>query len=563
MERILLVEPNYKNKYPPIGLMKLSTYFKSIGNFVVFHKGLLPVNETSTYDKIYITTLFTFDFNMCVDTIRYYVSIAGIQNVFVGGVVATIMPERFRTAIPGIQLLECQVSSSSMLGYKDEVNIDNLDLDYDILWDIAYRYPTENSYFIYTTRGCHRGCSFCAVNKLEPEFLECQNIYEQITKVDECFGQKKLLLIMDNNILYSENLSSTVRELVGLGFGSDNNTARKNNNMPYYLQSLWKRIELGKQYTHLLNRVKEDFLNVNPIRVSSSDSGKLLQVLECIKAKDDVELIEILREKQPYIEDFFYRYNYHKIKRYVDFNQGLDARLFTKEKAELLAMLAVKPCRIALDSMDTEKEYLKALNYAVDSGIQHFSNYLLYNYDETPEDLWKRMLLNVDYSEDHEEVLSLFSFPMKYASVERIDRNYIGMHWNKKYLKSMNVILNATSGVVAGEKSFFVRAYGRNEEEFLEILTMPDDFIRYRDFFEKNRMIQQWSILYRALKSSEKQELLKLLSNTKTETDVPTLPHSTGLNRIIEFYDIKKSRVEENTEYYLRNCGVEVELLKK
>ena len=36
---ILLVEPNYKNKFPPIGLMKLSTYFKSLGDNVVFFKG--------------------------------------------------------------------------------------------------------------------------------------------------------------------------------------------------------------------------------------------------------------------------------------------------------------------------------------------------------------------------------------------------------------------------------------------------------------------------------------------------------------------------------------------
>ena len=36
--RILLVEPNYKNKYPPMGLMKISTYHKGRGDEVTFYK---------------------------------------------------------------------------------------------------------------------------------------------------------------------------------------------------------------------------------------------------------------------------------------------------------------------------------------------------------------------------------------------------------------------------------------------------------------------------------------------------------------------------------------------
>ena len=37
--KVLLIEPNYANKFPPIGLMKISTYYKMLGDEVVFYKG--------------------------------------------------------------------------------------------------------------------------------------------------------------------------------------------------------------------------------------------------------------------------------------------------------------------------------------------------------------------------------------------------------------------------------------------------------------------------------------------------------------------------------------------
>ena len=70
MEKILLVEPNYKNKYPPIGLMKIATYFKNKGDFVEFHKGLLSKTDVKKFNKVLITTLFTFDFDGIFKKIR-------------------------------------------------------------------------------------------------------------------------------------------------------------------------------------------------------------------------------------------------------------------------------------------------------------------------------------------------------------------------------------------------------------------------------------------------------------------------------------------------------------
>ena len=37
-KRILLMEPGYRNKYPPLGLMKLAAYHKARGDYVKFTK---------------------------------------------------------------------------------------------------------------------------------------------------------------------------------------------------------------------------------------------------------------------------------------------------------------------------------------------------------------------------------------------------------------------------------------------------------------------------------------------------------------------------------------------
>lgn len=167
------------------------------------------------------------------------------------------------------------------------------------------------------------------------------------------------------------------------------------------------------------------------------------------------------------------------------------------------------------------------------------------------------MFLNIDFCEKHPEIKSLFSFPMKYASIEHTDRSYIGARWNKKYLKSINVILNVTSGVVAKEKDFFFRAFGRNVDEYLEILTMPDDYIRYREYFDKSGLIQCWSKEYHKLTVELQAELIDILSTVKTETAVVECKHSTELNRILLFYTIKKNKMEQAGAYYRRLLGIQ------
>lgn len=59
VEDILLIEPAYKNKYPPIGLMKIAYFHRYImHDYVRFAKGRLPEGlENKKWDRVYVTTL--------------------------------------------------------------------------------------------------------------------------------------------------------------------------------------------------------------------------------------------------------------------------------------------------------------------------------------------------------------------------------------------------------------------------------------------------------------------------------------------------------------------------
>lgn len=543
----MLIEPNYKNKYPPIGLMKISTYYKAKEDYVEFHKGLMPKEYVKTFDKALITTLFTFDFDLCIQTIKYYIAILGVQNVYVGGIAATIMPNRFKQEIPGVQIVVRQLVSSNLLGYDDNQNIDSMELDYDILLDIPYKYPMENSYFIYTSRGCPRKCSFCAVKDLEPDFYECTGIEMQIKKVDRKFGKKKIVLVMDNNVLYSDIFPKTVNKFIQLGFGRENNTIKKVNDVKYYLRSLQDRVKYNKPYHFLLMRIKDEFSRIVFSRVSKQNFSKMSGIVSSINDfNDEARLAEFLIDHSDYLIRFYDKYNYHKIKRYIDFNQGLDARLLSDKAALELSKLALRPCRIAFDDIALKGTYLKALNNAVACGITHFSNYILYNYNnDSPQDLWERLYLNVRFVRQHTKMkIQLFSFPMKYAAINQVDRNFVGKYWNKKFLRAVNIILNVTSGIVPKEEPLFFRAFGKNPEEFLEILYMPDDFIRHRNYFDDKGLIGKWRKIFHKLSLSEKGLLLEVFEGINNNSDYIDDNKTANIDEILPFYRMKRLKSE-------------------
>lgn len=199
------------------------------------------------------------------------------------------------------------------------------------------------------------------------------------------------------------------------------------------------------------------------------------------------------------------------MQRYVDFNQGMDARLLTEEKMKILSALPIKPFRIAYDNIKYTDIYTKAIKLAARYGVEEFSNYLLYNFDDKPIELYNRLKINIDLAA--ELSVHIYSFPMKYEPIENKKRGYVGKNWNLYYLKSIKAILNVSKGVFSGDTSFFEKAFGKNEQEFLEILSMPKELITYRLFYENLNITSKWKKEYNALTATQKNILLDALSN--------------------------------------------------
>ena len=237
--------------------------------------------------------------------------------------------------------------------------------------------------------------------------------------------------------------------------------------------------------------------------------------------------------------------------RFVDFNQGVDARLFNEDIVKLLADIPIRPLRIAFDNIKTEKAYTKAITLSVNNGLKDFSNYLLYNFEDEPIDLYRRLRINVDLCEKLD--VSIYSFPMKYHPLygeHSHDRDFIGTHWNRKYIRAVQAILNATKGKIGRGVSFFEKAFGANEEEYMELLIMPETFIIFRLFFEHLGYTDAWRKAYQGLSAAEIDEIKPLIFRNDFN-HIEELTGNIKLLNVLKYYkDYRAEIADHNSELY-------------
>ena len=452
--RVLLVEPAYRRRqpkpptgpepskgkrpedyslwYPPLGIMKLSRFHKDRKDDVEFVYGCDPrvISKEPLFDgywdRVYIRTVFTYDFRRIVETIQFYVEVVGgtISKVYVGGIMASLMADDIFEAT-GVYPKTGVLHSPQDIGLEGKCDIDLLAPDYDLLDPNIY--AINDTYYAYTSRGCTNACPWCGVPKIEPDYVPYIDIKPAIRELRKSYGDKATLKLMDNNALASPELEKIVADLEQLGYGRNHTT--------------------------------------------ETDSPR---------------------------------------QRVVDFNQGLDATHLKQKTMKLLARLNIKPMRIAFDRVGEKKSYVRALNLARKQGVQEFSNYMLYNFEDTPRDLYERLIVNIELNEEWMQDTpgriagKIYSFPMRYAPINEVNGQHVNRKrdffrhdpeqrrdwrhnpvWTKLFVRNIEIMRGAAHGAISPTPSLARRTIGADLEEYLANLYMPEELLRNRNKHEK------------------------------------------------------------------------------
>ncbi|MCI4348278.1 MAG: hypothetical protein L3J97_06655 [Thermoplasmata archaeon] len=196
--RVLLVEPDYYARYPPLGLLKIGTYHRLQGDEVYFVRGRTQ-EQLPEPKVIYVTSLFTYAWRPVRDAIAYYRGLFPKARILLGGIYASLLPDH-----------------AKLLG-ADEVHVGLKQELEDLVpsWDLI---PDWDGSILFASRGCIRKCGFCSVPKLEGPPADLR------TKIRNLIypGHSKVIL-WDNNILGNENWEPIFDELAGMSLEVDFN----------------------------------------------------------------------------------------------------------------------------------------------------------------------------------------------------------------------------------------------------------------------------------------------------------------------------------------------------
>ena len=268
--KILLIEPNYLTKFPPLGLMRIASYHKKKGDYVEFVKGVKKIGFKP--DKIYITTLFTYQYKETIRTVRYYKKQFPSSDIWVGGILASTRPDLFKNE--GVRVHKGLLKK-----------VESYPPDYSL-------FPDWDASITFSSRGCVNKCPFCCVPKIEGK------IYSR-NWIKDINPKFKKILFLDNNWTAKDKNDwlediKLLKELKKKGV----------NNLDFN-QSIDCRITNEEHFKQMKG------LPIDPMRFSFDHMGQDKFCQKAIKLAKKYGFgrihVDVLYNWEDTIEDFYYR----------------------------------------------------------------------------------------------------------------------------------------------------------------------------------------------------------------------------------------------------------------
>ncbi len=194
---ILLVEPDYYTRYPPLGLLKLGAHHRAKGDSVDLVRS--PNTPRARPDAIYVTSLFTYAWRPVHEAVQLYKTMYPEAKVWLGGIYASLLPEH------------------AELSGADEVHV-GLFPEAEALMPAYDLVPEWKSTILFASRGCIRRCGFCSVPKLEGRPSDFRYGMRGLL-----YPGHKSMTFWDNNILGNPNWREVFDEVAEWGIEVDFN----------------------------------------------------------------------------------------------------------------------------------------------------------------------------------------------------------------------------------------------------------------------------------------------------------------------------------------------------
>jgi len=126
-----------------------------------------------------------------------------------------------------------------------------------------------------------------------------------------------------------------------------------------------------------------------------------------------------------------------------------------------------------------------------------------------------------------------------------LNRDFTGTHWNRKFIRAVQVILNATKGKIGKGKSFFYKAFGANKEEYNELLYMPETYILFRFFFEKEGITDEWRKAFNTLSNFELKETKSIIEMNDFR-NIDKYKNQGNIYRVLKHYTITREGITDS-----------------